>query len=452
MKKYISIILITMMLFSILTACKNNNPDLPIDDPDGFNFNGDFILWSPWSAEYKFETRGYNVSGDRIMDRYQEMKDLYNLNVIVESCGYGADAQSAMLAASISGRIACDLVDQNSMDGYNLFKAGLLMSLEEMSTVDLTDLKWGPEKFRAMGIFNNIAYGFTPYYWEVIPQIYGIIMTNTYLISELNLSEPHELIESGHWNWNTFKEELTKGTLHDGDNDYVGLYVNSAGFMPITAAYSNKGALIKKSGNIYSSGLTDSEMTAAIDYCSSLFSDGIAKEGGVGDFSGGTAPYYYGPSWEGTITSETATDLPVYTMDSFGMVSFPFGPNGDKDTISATVDGNSRLLYTSLMTNYDSDEMGNILSLLFDPLPDSTDEGWKDLATMLFHFDEDCDNFINNVENVNYLNNVTLTESFKDDILTKELKEVILGNKTSTEVIDSINSLLIDEINATLNK
>ena len=81
MKKYISIILITMMLFSILTACKNNNPDLPIDDPDGFNFNGDFILWSPWSAEYKFETRGYNVSGDRIMDRYQEMKDLYNLNI-----------------------------------------------------------------------------------------------------------------------------------------------------------------------------------------------------------------------------------------------------------------------------------------------------------------------------------------------------------------------------------
>ena len=277
-------------------------------------------------------------------------------------------------------------------------------------------------------------------------------MTNTDLIYRLNLEEPHELIESGNWNWSTFKEELTKGTIKDGDTSYVGLYVNSVGFLPITAAYSNGGAYIKKSGNIYSSGLTDSEMTAAIEYCSSLFSSGIAAEKVVGDFSGGTAPYYYGPSWEGTITSETATDLPVYTMDSFGMVSFPYGPNGNKDTVSATVDGNSSLLYTSLMTNYDSDEMGSILSLLFDPLPDSADEGWKELANYLFHFDQDSETFINNVENVNYLYDVTLSETYKDDMMFKELKEVILGNKTATEVISSVNAILIEEINSTLNK
>ncbi|MDF2685928.1 MAG: hypothetical protein K0S55_1109, partial [Clostridia bacterium] len=164
MKKTVSLLII-VSIFLVLTSCgtpADEKTDIETEEPTYKDMNEAVFLFNTgWTNEY-FPDEGYSDSGDKMRRRYTEAGELFNctFNVVLFTEG---QASSLITAAVATGTDIPDLIDVHAVNAYPAFKADLLYPLDEISVIDLTDTKWGPEKFRSYGIWNEKPYGFFSY-------------------------------------------------------------------------------------------------------------------------------------------------------------------------------------------------------------------------------------------------------------------------------------------------
>lgn len=447
MKKRIGMLFVLILLvLAFLGSCSGGRKDVPAssgsEEEDEIDFLGEeFLLITGWIKEFDYDI-GYSASGDRMLARYQELKDRYNCSMKFYQYESDSAVSPLMQKAAASGNMSIDYIDVYSYVAYPIYKAGMLYSLAEIPMIDPSDSKWGPA-FRINGKFDGVEYGFFSYDWEFLPQFAGILLSNTALIEHLGMTSPHEYLERGQWNWNNFSAELSKGTVQEDGVQYTGLLLsNDIPSFAKTCIFSNGGNLVKEENGKFSSGLKEPEVVAALNYMTELDRSGTVRlDGSYEMFTTSEVcyPYHFSESWVGTICADVsgASALPAFTLDDYGLLPFPYGPNGNEKTVSAYVHSSRRLNYFSLVSDKQADELGIVADLLFSSFEGTGREAWKEFAEgTVFHHHEDYENFVYMTEHIRYDYSVQLTAS--SSALSNAFTSVYQGKKTAMEALDTV--------------
>ena len=454
MKKFISLLLMVCII-AVMTSCGNTGENIgdTVDtetEPTYKDMGGaKFLFNTGWTNEY-FPEEGYSDSGDKMRTRYKETAELFNceFNVVLFT---EVSASTLITAAVATGTDIPDLIDTHAVNSYPVYKAGLLYPLNNITTIDLSETKWGPEKFRSYGIWNGDSYGFFSYDWEFIPQFEGCLLFNNELIKSMGLQNPYEMQSRDEWTWANFKEELVKATQTVGEVAVKGLQIAAMDRTAQTAIFSNGVRTIQDKDGKKVFGYNSPEAYAALDYLKDIVTTKVAAVNGtITEFSKALKYVYYaGESWLGTVNTDGQPDLPSLQLQDYGFMPFPHGPNGTKDTVSAYVHIGRRLNFVVGVSDNDPEDIGTVINYVFSPLADSEPEAWKKLAKKsVFHHTEGYDNFVYMTENANYDFSAELF-----DVRAKISGALIkaTGSGTPSAAIDAIKDLVQVEIDESMN-
>ena len=434
------------IMIIVLTACSSTSAVEVVPDYTDFNdttvdFNGATFYFAPWRVTMYFPQSIDTATGDKMLKRYSDLEKSYNCTFTYIDMDSEAYDASAITKRYMAGLPVPDIIDREVDVAFSLYKTNFLASMDEISTINASDSKYGPLYFRSQSFFDGSVYGFCPYEWEWMPEIHGIILTNNYLIGKLGMSSPYDLIENDKWTWPVMEEQLRIGTVTDGDYSYTGMLVKSGGNTPVdmvqAAVFSNGGQmLVEKNGKVVF-GMTSPEAIAALDYLSSLYEQKLCKNSETNNFINNEGPYYFTRSYEAT--SDDAESIP-YTMQDFGLIPFPKGPNNDGKTGAYVA--YDRLLYIVKMTNNDIDSIGKVIDFLFEPLDNSG--GWKNRARQILHHDDDIDFYIDAIEHPSYNYQILLGDNYEK--FRTAASNALSGKETSASAMQSVEEAINDYI------
>ena len=441
MKKILTLLLLTLILFSVACGAESDQPETTdAVKEEAIDLEGAVFLFAPWSVDAYFPLVATTDSGDKMLARYAALEEDYNCSFVPIDTYNERYNASDIINRIASGTGIPDLIDREVDAAYSLYKSGVLAALDDMPAVNLSEQKWGPEFFRQHGKFGGLTYGFFPYEWEWMPEIKGIIAVNNLLINQLTMANPYELQEKGQWEWNNYKEQLKIGTVTEGENKYVGMIVCNGGDIPVdymeTAAYSN-GALmvINKDGKAVF-GLNTSEAIEGLDYAASLYTEKLAKSATEQNFINYGSPYYFTRSYQITSRGEGYMGT---ILEEYGLMPFPDGPSAPEGNYSSYI-SYDRLLYPLSVSNNNPEDIGKVLNYLFEPLDDKG--GWKTMSErQIFHHKEDYNNFVSMVENCGYNYQVLLGDMYSKDFKST-INKVITGKETSAAAMTSLEDAM----------
>ncbi len=433
--------LILIVFFVFMASCSTKNEEIIPDyfeiDKNVEDFNGAVFYFAPWRVSMYFPQSGDTDAGDKMLKRYAETEKKFNCTFTYLNMDSEAYDASAITTRYIAGLTVPDIIDREVGVAYSLYKANFLASMNEISTVNANDNKYGPLYFRAQSIFNNEVYGFCPYEWEWMPEIHGIILTNNNLIRKMGLTSPYDFMENDTWTWDTMEEQLNLATYTDGDVSYTGMLVKSGGTTPAdmaqSAAFSNGAQMLVDNNGKIVFGMTSPQAIRAFDYLSNLYQKKLCKDKEVDNFVNEEGPYYFTRSYEATSIEEGAIG---YQMDDYGMIRFPKGPDNKGET--GTYVAYDRLLYIVKMTKNDIESIGKIIDYMFEPLDNSG--GWKERARYIFHHDQDIDFYIDAIEKPSYNYQIQLGDNY--DSFRTAVMSILSGRETAVSAMQSIESAI----------
>jgi ABC-type glycerol-3-phosphate transport system substrate-binding protein len=453
--KKIKFTALILMLIIVISACGTavENPDnadsvkkSEFKDMDG----AEFIFATGWTNEY-YPEEGRTDAGDKMRKRYKDAEENFNLKFTFQQIDSSLASSIIMSAVGVGEGIP-DMLDINGTYAFPAYKAGYLIPLEEIGSVDFTDEKWGPESYRKFGIFGGKQYGFYPYDWEFIPQVTGCLMFNNELIKKYNINPtPNELQEQGNWNWDNFKDILIQCTFEDNGNKLMGMNIVFMQHYYKMALMSNGANLVKYEDGKYVFGLDDERAYEAFDYIKELAKLKITKEDyDVGNFSLRNMYFFMScESWLGTVNVDYDV-LPTLHMNDWGFITFPNGPKAESDNVSSFVYMDDRLNWIVGPSYNDKNDLGLLVDYIFEPLDGTEKQAWKEFAhSQFFHSDETYENFINMIEKCQYDYSTELFD-VKAKIETA-LNNAYLGSNGLPDQSAKIKDLVQVEIDKYLN-
>ncbi len=410
-----------------------------------------FSFASSWHSEwYAFPDEALpTASVERMMERFHSIEQIYNAEF--EMLQMTEDDVTMLL---ITGEDTPEMFDTTAAVAYDLYKSNALASLNQLSAIDTSNMKWGATNFIQYGNFDGEQYGFYPWHWEFIPQFEGAVLFNAELIAKFGGTHPYELQESGDWNWNNFESELKTYSVTENETQYYGVIAGDDQ-MAKAAILSNGGKIIEGDSETgYTYGLTSEKSVQALDWLKGLKSEKLWTDGGCTDFTKQQiAPYHVGPSYYGTVfnpNDETSVDFAPSALNDYGFITFPTGPQGTETDVGAFVYRSRRLNYISDISDIESEYIAHIVNYIFEPLEDSAEEGWKDYVKNLIFTENNNDKCFENfnfiIENMGYDYSVQMG-SFCYDNLNRAFSRIINGTSTIAEALGSIESQIMEGIN-----
>ena len=191
-KRISAILLVCFMLFA--TACAvtpaDKGNDVDEDNPLAYTT----FRIGCGTGDTMNPTFGATVIGDSILERYDELRTKYNLDIIIETVEKEVDKTDI-----ITKRLAImqDLFDifqtAPRYGGISSYKKGVLYAMEEIPTIDSESEKWGYKNHLSSTRFSDGRYyGFFPNEWANAPSFEGILQFNTAMLRSLNIQLPPE--------------------------------------------------------------------------------------------------------------------------------------------------------------------------------------------------------------------------------------------------------------------
>ncbi|MDF2685762.1 MAG: extracellular solute-binding protein family 1 [Clostridia bacterium] len=451
MKKWLCLLLIFSMIFTAYIGCGQEGADEPVDGNEDvvvdIDFNGQHFYFSPYLVELYFPLDGDTSWGDKMLARYKQLEEDYNCVLECVDMDSDRDTATSLISRFASGIDLPDIIDRETRVSYPLYKSGdVLVPIDEITTLDITDEKWGPEYLLQNSKFEGRFYGLFPYAWESTPEFHGIILVNNLLINQFGLTNPYELQEQKNWTWDSFRQELVSATRTEGENSYVGMMLWEAGSIPedllITAAFSNGAKMIEEIDGAMKFGLTNPQALAGFEYVAGLYADKVLiKAGNYDGFKNNEAVYLFGLSHMGTGSGK---DLIPNVMEDYGMLPFPSGPAAPEGNCSAFI-SYERRLYVLRSGQNEPDDVGTVMNYLFSPLDDKG--GWKNtLEDQIVHHPEDFKNFIYMVENCQFNYMSQLDTAYNK--IADNLKKVLTGGMTAAQSMESIEEAVNSQISS----
>lgn len=456
MKKIISLILSLIFISSLVFTVSCAQQEEEIFDQNfhveyEIDMTGQHFVWgSTWDQEI-CPSADFSIVGDKIHKRFRDLKEKYGCTIEVINWEDGSGRSLQEVAA---GRHTIDLIDSHAdAGGIQLYKAGLLYALEDITNVDWNNEKFGVPRFLQYGIFDGKQYGFYHYAWEFPPEYHGVLMFNTDMLRSFGVQIPHEFKEAGNWNWATFKDYLIsieEAERNNGDDSNFYPYISGDSYAADAIGYmfANGCKMIEKdAGGNYVFGFDNGAGMEAVDFLADLFKSGLYVQKGATTFSVDqqSALMSHETYWATHYYEKSSSQnyLPAQEY-AYGLISFPHGPHGDANSVSGYVHHHRRLNWILNQSANSPDEIGLVLDFVFEPLDDSN--GWRDfLKDQIFYTTEDHENYVYMLENVNFsYGTIYLDKGFST--FTSGLNSAVAGRKSVSEVFSSAKTAIDEAI------
>lgn len=455
MKRIISTVLALLLLSSLMFTVSCGTQEYEVFDMDfsverEVTLEGLTFIWgSPWLTQF-YPNEGFSLVGDNMRAHYRQIEE--DLKCEIEIISW-EDGGRRIMQDVAAGMKTCDLIDSHATNaGIELYKAGILAALEDIPNFNGYDEKYGPMRFRQYGIFDGKLYGIYQYTWDFPPEFAGLMTFNVDLISSLGVTLPYEYQENGTWTWANYKEYLTTISSAAQNAGY------DKNFVPHTAQtfardvfswmFMNGCQVIEKDANgNYVFGLDNGAGIEALDYINELANLGLYEEKGTDPFIKDqnaaimTSESYFATHFQEGNESAYLPGQPWI----YGIVSYPYGPQGDENCISGYVHKGRRLNWVNAYSGNDLSDIGIFLDRLFEPIDE--EGGWKGtLSYSVFHDERDFETYQKIVENLNYNHDLSMgtdTYSKLEDAFVK----VAQGRRTGAEAMESIRSVAREAMN-----
>ncbi len=463
MKKITALVLLISVLLlvcscggesvTLLSFIDENADSSVVLDGKTFNFAmpgyGDWY-WPPESESVP------TLVMDKQLTRYKEAEEKFDMVFSADLIDH-----TNLVNLFAIGEDVPELLYVSSCYAYDVYKMGILSSLNDISTIDVNDSKWGDHDYIQFGKYDGEFYGFIPWNWQFVPQYCGAVIFNGEMIKEYGGIDPYEMQENGDWNWGNWESELKRyaGTSEDGVQHYGALLMTRVAAR--AAIYSNGGNIIElKDDGSYEYALSSANSVEALEFLRRLTAEGLVndddlvKDCEMGPFTRqNLAPFYVGESWYGTSVADTpwGPDLPTNALTYYGYMPFPIGPNGDasKD-VGGYMYRNGLLIYVTSLADIESDNIGSVIDFIFEPLDGTSEEAWKEYLDMTIFSEtnhEKClENFVFAIENINYDYSAQMSDTAYESI-DRVLEQIISGSKSAAEGSASIKDLVMGEFN-----
>lgn len=441
------------------TACMAGEPAtlldfLPSAEDDTLDLGGyEFVIQTTWIEQYYPDRSNTTEWGERQRDRYDAVGAKYNCTIVGKHTDdYGYDVTELLTKLLIADQKLPNLIDMHANEVYDYYKSGMLYALDDISTIDISDGKWGDPDFRAYGVFNGKSYGFFPFEWENMPEYAGGLIYNI----ELGYSKGfdinvHELRESGQWTWDNFESILQ--SMVGADENIMPLSLREDPYYFAKAAiFSNGGQVIEKDSNDkYRFALSDPKAVAALEWAQNLISSGVVDvDEDTLDFVNGTSFFHACESYTATHTDDWMEGkYPASVMKDYTFINMPTGPDADETTVSAYTHAQRRLFWVPAQGSLEMDFLGMIIDDIFEPLEGSTSEAWREMSkNMMYLYEEGYEEFSFGVDYCNYDYTAQLNDV--QDELNTALDSIMDGGSI-TEQIEAIKPAVDAAIAKELN-
>ncbi len=451
-RKIISILIICLMMFSAVacagTPSTGDNKEVDENNPLSYTT----FRWGITRSDLFLPIQGNTNQGDALLDRYAEIEEVYNSELIVEAFDRKDDSEILTRLSTMNDMFDFYWSNMRKI-GIPMYKKGVLYALEEIETIDATNEKWGPASYISTGILGDNHYGFFPNEWAYNPEFEGCLLFNREMLEDLNIALPYEYQESNGWTWENYRDMLLEIKNSAASDSEV---------LPWTCAVFNEDAVSMFLANgidpiiynemtgLYSYGFDSAEGIAVLEYMADLRARELYFNEGSEPFINGLAAFYSSDSAEATTVPSDALSSSESVAGSnivYGIVGFPQGPNGTAENVSACFYNTTDLNFIFNMSENDSDIIGYFMEVLYAPLTGV--QTWKEYCQdNVFHDDEgrDYDNYIYLLEHAKYDMSGFYTESsYQFDTL---YKQVIRGEMSAISCFESMRKTVNAEINA----
>ncbi len=440
------------------TACMASQPAtllefLPSVD-EALDLGGyEFVIQTSWMNQFYPDRSNTTEWGERQRDRYDEVGAKYNCKIIGKDTeDYGYEVNELLTKLLVSDKPLPNLIDMHTNDVYDYYKAGMLYPLDDISTIDINDEKWGNVEFRTYGIFNGKSYGFFPFEWENMPEYAGGLIYNIELGYNKGFDiNVHELKENGEWTWENFESILNSMMGVDENVMPLGLREDPYYFAK-AAIFSNGGQILEKDSNDnFRFAISDSKSVKALEWAQGLINQGLVNiSDDTFDFVKGTSFFHACESYVATHSDDWMEGkYPASVMKDYTFINMPTGPDADENTVSAYTHSQRRLFWVPAYASLEMDFLGMIVNDIFEPLEGSTSQAWREMSkNMMYLYEDGYEEFAFGVENCNYDYTGQLYD-VKDKL--NDALEKIMNGGSITENLQSIQPAVEEAISKELN-
>ncbi|MBQ4627636.1 MAG: carbohydrate ABC transporter substrate-binding protein [Clostridia bacterium] len=445
----LSFLMISSLLFAVSCGSQEETFDLDYHSEYVPDLNGLTFTWGSAWASQMYPTEGFSNDGDKMRAHYRKVEEKLGckLNIV-----QWEQSSSRILQEVAAGRPALDLLDNETKNGpVQLYKINMLVALEDISTIDPYDEKFGPMRFRQYGIFNGKTYGVYQYEWDFPPEYAGALLFNSEMLSSLGIPLPYELQENDTWTWDNYKQylrDIADAAQNSGfENSFIPHVSGDYSFDALSFMFMNGCQVIEKdSSGKAVFGLDNQNAYAALEYLNELYNENLYKQAGSEVMiKNQMAAILTIESYFGTHFHDGYNENYLPFQDyAYGFTTFPYGPNGDETCVSGFVHTGRRLHFVVDYSQNDKDDIGILLNELFEPIDE--DGGWRgSLERQVFYDKRDYDMYRYMLENVNYDHSFTLGSAYSS--LRNVFSSAVTGKKTPVEAFQSVRDAVDTEIN-----
>lgn len=399
--------LFLLLLFSFfLSACGSGKETADVfgDNGDPNDFSGmSFTFLDGDDGSSYCPTYGDNLISDQMLDWMKTVQERYDVQLTTDIGTY-----DALVKAASAWTPYADLISFRNYRTYSAYKAGYILPLEEISTIDMFSGKYGSRSLLENLNWNGETVAFWPAYWGVdLPCFSDALLYNPRLIGEYQLGDPQELYEQGRWNWNTYEQmarQMADSGSEKGENPvYFSAYDT---YTLRLALYSNGAEFFspEEDGHLVVS-LDSANGIQAIDWFMSL-----GKISSFMDWSGDSLTnevFYEGnmvffPEYSVTGLKLNNGTIGKNMQEEWRYCYYPIGPSGTAEDIKRGHFSNESRFVSVLQLTDEPDILGSFMEVLFSPTFE-TEDGWKESFLNTNFFDEfSQDYYMTKWENIRF--------------------------------------------------
>ncbi len=401
-KAFLILIMLTCVLFVLFSCAGESNEIFDVafsNDTDNAlpDFRGATVTIIGMERLGRIEINPYEAYEDsswteKLKDRYNEIADKYNITFNFEL------KKNDLSVTYAAGLPWADLYDARTDAHWPNMTAGLYNSLTYIpGFVEGIDAgKWGPISIPDSSKRGDDYYMFYPGYHGIpFPQMGGVFYANLTVLRQFGF-DIFEIIESGEWTWDTFKNMLiTIGGIPNDKNSIFGMYYQTSfpDYFLTTLIINNGGSLVRDDGNGgLINNMNSKEVEEAIQFAQDLRAEGVVATQQNDEkypvFIENRLAFIYEYSYAGTV--DVSNNGLMYNDVDFAIVPCPAGPSAKYGEWKAYFGYADRMLAVPVTANMDI--INAILSDLYSPLGDDPFE-WREVYTRQNFLHEESANY-----------------------------------------------------------